>query len=114
MPAKKIAPKKKTGPKKEGPSLSDFIRTMPDAKAAEVVEAGKAKGLDISTGLVYAVRSAGKNKGEAKPKGKPGRPKGSASKKAATGGSDIQTLAVRMIIEAVEAKLQELKDSVGL
>jgi hypothetical protein len=59
-------------------NASDFVRSMPGASASEVVAAGKAKGFKFSAGLVYNVRSTAKNK--AKPKGKPGRPKGSKNK----------------------------------
>jgi hypothetical protein len=70
--------KKKPGQKSSGMNASDFVRSMPNASASDVVAAGKAKGLKFSAGLVYNVRSTAKNK--AKPKGKPGRPKGSKNK----------------------------------
>ena len=76
MPRKKKA---KPGRKAGGPNKSAFIRSQPASlKAAEVVAAAKAKGLTITEGLVYAVRSGDKSKGQ--PKGKPGRPKGSKNK----------------------------------
>jgi hypothetical protein len=75
------AAKGKPGPKaKDGQmSASAFVRSMPvTMKAKDVSEAAKAKGLKVSSGLVYMVRSADKKKagGGAAPavkaKGKPG------------------------------------------
>jgi hypothetical protein len=75
------AAKAKPGPKPKdgGMSASAFVRSMPTTmKAKEVSEAAKAKGLKVTSGLVYMVRSAEKKKtggGTAsapKAKGKPG------------------------------------------
>ena len=64
------------GPKpKSDMSASDFIRSQPaTAKAKDVVAAGKAKGIKVSPGLVYMVRSTAKKRTERSPvKRKPGR-----------------------------------------
>lgn len=85
MPKAKKA--KKPGRQAGGPNKSDFVRSMPNAKAGEVVAAAKAKGLTITAGLVYAVRSAGKAakpKAGSKPKAAPGQPR-------AKGASDLAT-----------------------
>lgn len=37
---------------------SEFVRSMPNAKPAEVVEAAHRSGIKLSRGLVYAVRAA--------------------------------------------------------
>jgi hypothetical protein len=68
-------PKSKRGPKpKDGKmSASDFVRSMPASmKAKEIAAAGKAKGIKVSSGLVYMVRSAAKKKGGVAPRRKPG------------------------------------------
>lgn len=44
-------------------SKSDFIRSMPQARAVEVVEAAKKAGITMSTQLVYVVRTNDKSKG---------------------------------------------------
>jgi hypothetical protein len=58
--APKVASASKPGPKpKDGKmSASEFVRSMPTTmKAKEVSEAAKTKGLSVSSGLVYMVRS---------------------------------------------------------
>ncbi len=103
----------KPGPKKDGPNKSDFIRTMPTQPAGEVVAAAAAKGITITAGLVYAVRSASKGKTPGASKGKPGRPKASASVSSIGGPSDdvlnlIQAIK-RVGLATAETILQVLK-----
>lgn len=75
--------KSKSGPNKGGPNKSEFIRSIPASTPAnDVVKMAADKGIKINAGLVYAVRSADKNKGGA-PKRKPGRPPKSEAAKAA-------------------------------
>ncbi len=75
---------KKTSKSKSGTNKSAWIRSQPaDKPAAEIVAMAKKAGIALSPGLVYAIRSADKNR-----KGKPskaasvkvaGRTSGSAS-----------------------------------
>ncbi len=43
-------------------SKSEFIRSLPDKSAAEVVSLAKAKGLTMTTSYVYSVRAHAKSK----------------------------------------------------
>jgi hypothetical protein len=58
-------------------SPSDFIRAMPDAPPAEILQAAKKAGLNFSRSLIYMVRS------NERAQGKPGRPSKPAAKAAA-------------------------------
>ena len=61
------------------PTVSDFIRAQPmTMKAAEVVEAGKKAGLNISPNLIYMVRSR-LNARAGAPVGRRGRPQKTAT-----------------------------------
>lgn len=90
-------PNDKPGPKpKSGKmSASDFVRSMPPSmKAKEITAAAKAKGIKVSSGLVYMVRSAAKRRGgSAGVKGRPGRKPGAF----ATGASNGDILAFKKL-----------------
>lgn len=78
MPKKSKSSKSKPGPSKGGINKSEFIRSVPiSTPANDVVNMAAEKGVKITAGLVYAVRSADKHKGGG-PKRKPGRPPKSA------------------------------------
>lgn len=86
----KVARAKKRGRKKGGANRSAAIREYlskhAEAKPAEVIEALKAKGLEVSSALVSNVAS--KN-GKKKRKGVRGRPKGSSNNRGGSDGAGI-------------------------
>jgi len=101
-------------PKSTKPNKSAFIRSMPNATAAEIIAAAKGKGMTLSSAMVYVVRS--KDKGA---KRRPGRPKGSKNraKRAATSGNDelaFRRLVLSIGLLAAEKYLAELRASVRL
>lgn len=114
--AKKTA---KRRAKKGGTNKSAFIRSQ-TGTAREIVEAGKAKGILFSEGLVYAVRSQDKSKGTKKKRG-PGRPKGSSSAapKRTTNGrsggthSEWIAQAFAMGIDRAIKTLTAVRDAIG-
>ncbi len=106
MASKKKASRKK----KSGGNASEFIRGMPTTlKAADVVAAGKKKGISFTPGLVYIVRGrvAGKAGGPAKA-GKRGPKRGRA---AAASSSDAQfrRLVVELGVTRAKALLNEVE-----
>jgi hypothetical protein len=71
-------------PRTQSPKInkSEFIRSMPDAPAREVVEAGAKKGVKLSEKYVHVIRSADKARarvGKAVGGGKRGRGRGASS-----------------------------------
>jgi len=95
MPKKSKGSKSKPGPAKGGVNKSAFIRSVPTSTPAnEVVKLAAEKGVKITAGLVYAVRSADKNKGGS-PKRKPGRPPKSAKATGAMATSGTKAAAPR-------------------
>lgn len=82
---------------------SNFIRSMGNVPAKEVVKAAAAKGIKLSEKYVYNIRAKAKASG-GKP-GKPGRPKGSV-RKASNGHSPS--------LDAERAKLTEAVLALGL
>jgi hypothetical protein len=99
--AKKISPK----PNKKM-SLSGFIRSMPNAKAAEVVAAAAKKGIKLSEKYVYVVRS-----GDRKRTGKAAVGRGRRAKQ--TGNNverDFRSLVLRIGVDRAQALLTEIMD----
>ena len=77
----KAGPSKRNGRPMSSGTPSDFIRSMPGATSAEIMDAAKKAGLKFSRGLIYMVRTATKGKAPGKSakaavvtKAKPGKP----------------------------------------
>lgn len=88
--------------KKSGVNKSQFVREQaPSLSAAEVVEKAKAKGISLTPGFVYAVRSAAKT---AKAKGstqkKVGRPP-------STGGGNLEAMIRSIVRSEIKAFFSE-------
>lgn len=107
-------PNGKPGPKpKNGKmSASDFVRSMPATmKAKEITAAANAKGIKVSSGLVYMVRSAAKKKGGASAaKSKPGsKPRAVATNASKTDVFEFKKMAFNLGLATARQALDELE-----
>ena len=95
---KKITPK----PNKKV-SLSEFIRSMPHAKAAEVVAAAAKTGIKLSEKYVYVVRSGDRKSGKATVKrGRPAKQIGNNVE------TDFRKLVLRIGVDRAQALLTKI------
>jgi hypothetical protein len=61
---------------KNGFNKSEFIRSYPDLKPADIIQKAQEAGQDVSAALVYAIRSADKHKTGGAMKGPKGKTSG--------------------------------------
>ena len=74
-------------------AIRDYIASNPNAKPKEILTGLKARGIDVSVGLVSVVKYAKPKSGK-----KPGRPKGT---KSARGLSADQLLAAKALADSL-------------
>jgi hypothetical protein len=102
---------------------SNFIRSMPDAHANDVVKAAAAKGIKLDPSFVYAIRAQDKQR--TGPVGKPGRrPKGTvpagqvAAPKAAAASGEHESAFRKLVLQTIgRVRAQEILNelaSIGL
>ena len=88
---------------------SEFVRSMPDAKASDVVAAAKKKGITLSDRYVYVIRSADKAKarnglpiGRERGRGR-GRSSGNAEAQLRQAIAELGLAAARRVLQDVES-----------
>jgi len=86
-------------------AIRNYIASNPNAKPKEILTALKARGIDVSVGLVSVVKYAKPKSGK-----KPGRPKGT---KSASGLSADQLLAAKALADSLGG-IQNTREALDL
>ena len=108
-------PRKKTPTGKRTVNKSQFVREQPTTMTArQVVEKGKAAGIELSEKYVYNIRAkANARKRDGRP-GRPGRPPAAARAAASSGSAEARfvDLALELGLSKAEGLLARLRSAI--
>ncbi|OYP28961.1 hypothetical protein [Rhodopirellula sp. MGV] len=103
---------KKSGGPNKSLEIRNFLAKNPEAKPRQVVEAMKAKGIDVSAQFVSTVKSTSKKTGGVQRR--PGRPAGTTKKASAAGRRPAAASSGNKISVDSLIRLKEVVEELGI